>query len=205
MRQALEGVDGSYEIVEAETGEEAVAKARELNPNLVILDLVMPSMDGLTASREIANLFPDVPIMMHTLYSSPQVELEAGKAGVRKIVSKSDGVAFVSAVQELLQSQPLESLPSPSEPVPTATVTAKRRTEDRIRDLCDQLFATKDDNDPIIEELRNALHQHIEQLRIRIANYPVLIERRRRDLTPHLENLEGEKSSQEPGPASNAA
>ena len=78
MCHVLESVD-DWDIVEAEHGEEAVAKAEEIRPNLVILDLVMPILDGLTASREIAKLLPEVPILLHTLYFSLEVLIEAQK------------------------------------------------------------------------------------------------------------------------------
>lgn len=106
MRRVLEGVSEQWEIIEAENGEDAVAKAQDFRPDLVILDLVMPLMDGLTASREIAKVLPNVPILMHTLYSSAEVGLEAGKVGVQKIVPKSDSIGLVSAVQDIFHSIP---------------------------------------------------------------------------------------------------
>ena len=77
MRQVLEGAERNWEVVEAEDGDEAVAKAQELKPDLIIVDLVMPVMDGLMAAREIVKLLPDVPILMHTLYLSESVGQEA--------------------------------------------------------------------------------------------------------------------------------
>ncbi len=57
------------------------------------------------------------------------------------------------------------------------------RMEDRIRQLCLELLAKRDDEDfePIVVELRHALHQHIESLRRRFVAYPFLVERRKRD------------------------
>lgn len=178
MRQVLQAAGDGWEIIEAENGREAVAKALEFRPNLIIVDLVMPLMDGLTAAREIAQSLPDTPILMHTLYPFPQVKLEAGKAGVRKIVPKSDSSVLVSAVEDLLSPQP-ESLPAPADATSQDAVTDNRRAEDRIRELCSQLFATKDDaaHASILVDLRKALHQHIEQLRARVAEFPV-VERR---------------------------
>lgn len=184
MRQVLEGADEHWEIVEAENGEEAVAKAQELRPSLIIVDLVMPLMDGMAASRQIAKLLPETPILMHTLYTSPAVELEAGKVGVRKIVAKSESKALVSAVQELLDSRPASGIP----PLASAEDNAPsgRRTEDRIRELCAQLLATKDSpaNEPLFAELRAAVHRHIQNLRMRIAEYPAMTERRVRKKVP---------------------
>jgi CheY-like chemotaxis protein len=178
MRHVLEGLDECWEVIEAEDGLDAVAKAQESRPNLVILDLAMPQADGLTASRALAKLLPDVPILMHTLYSSPEVELEAGKVGVRKVVPKSESSVLVSAIQDILGPKP--STPSAaSPPLDSAIPEHFRRTEDKIRELCNQLFAQTDDKvqAPIIVELRRLLHEHIQQLRARVAAFPV-IERR---------------------------
>ena len=179
MRQVLESVEDRWEIIEAENGQEAVAKAQEFEPRLVILDLVMPQKNGLSAAREIATFLPDVPILMHTLYSSRQVELEAGKVGVRKIVPKSDSSVFVAAVEDLLYAPPPQTSVVAAPGPPDATVPI-HRAEDRIRELCAQLFATKDDqaNAELLVKLRDALHRHIEQLRARVAEYPVVLRRR---------------------------
>ena len=105
MRQLLENA-GDWEIVEVENGQQAVAQAQERKPNLIILDLVMPVMDGLVAARELSKLMPDVPMLMHTLHWSPQVELEAQKVGVRRVVRKADSRGLVSSIQELLPTEP---------------------------------------------------------------------------------------------------
>ena len=50
----------------------------------------MPVMDGLVAARELSRIMPGVPLLMHTLHWSPQVEIEAQKVGVRKVIAKAD-------------------------------------------------------------------------------------------------------------------
>ena len=117
LRTLLEGA-GSWEILEVENGQQAIAKAQELKPNLIILDLVMPVMDGLSAARQISKLLPDTPMLMYTMHWSPQVEVEAQKVGVRSVVPKSDSRLLVSTVQQLL---PPES--SSSQAATSATVT----------------------------------------------------------------------------------
>jgi two-component system chemotaxis response regulator CheY len=86
---------------QAENGLDAVKMAVELNPDVVILDLAMPSMDGLTAARRISESLPTVPIIMHTLHNLPQLELEAKRNGVRCIVPKSETAHIISALDEL--------------------------------------------------------------------------------------------------------
>ena len=117
MRTLLEGA-GSWEILEVENGQQAIAKAPELKPNLIILDLVMPAMDGLNAARQISKLLPDTPMVMYTMHWSPQVEVEAQKVGVRSVVAKSDSSLLVSTVQQLLAP---ESSSSQAATSPTAT------------------------------------------------------------------------------------
>lgn len=61
------------------------------------------------------------------------------------------------------------------------------RMEDRIRKLCSELLAKKGDEEfrPIIAELRDALHQHVERLRERFGAYPMFVERRaHNDISP---------------------
>ena len=101
LRTLLEGA-GPWEVITVENGQDAIARAQELKPNLIILDLVMPVMDGLRAARQISQLLPDVPLLMHTMHWSPQVEVEAQKVGVRKVVPKSDSRLLISTVQQFL-------------------------------------------------------------------------------------------------------
>jgi DNA-binding NarL/FixJ family response regulator len=74
---------------EAVSGEQAVQKASELQPDLVVLDLRMAGISGLQAARVISKAMPTVPILIYTLYISPELAVEAKKAGVRQIVDKA--------------------------------------------------------------------------------------------------------------------
>lgn len=105
VRSALRSIlqaSGPWDLVDAVDGNEALAKAQELKPNLIILDLVMPVLDGLKTARQLSELLPNTPVLMHTMHSSSQVELEAQKVGVRKVISKSDTQLLISTVQEML-------------------------------------------------------------------------------------------------------
>ncbi|MGZ4731987.1 MAG: response regulator [Terriglobales bacterium] len=123
LRSLLER-EGPWEIIDAENGQDAVAKAQELKPNLIILDLVMPVMDGLRAARQISQLLPEIPLLMHTMHWSPQVEVEAQKVGVRKVVPKSDSRLLISTIQQFL----IPAAPPPS--AEAATVSADIPTPD---------------------------------------------------------------------------
>jgi CheY-like chemotaxis protein len=101
LRQLLEGVH-PWQVAEAEDGQQAISRALELRPDLIILDLAMPVMDGLTAAREISKVLPETPIVMYTMHWTPPLELAAQKSGVRKVVPKVHSEALLETVRELL-------------------------------------------------------------------------------------------------------
>ncbi len=109
---------GPWQIVDVENGQEAVSKAQELKPNLILLDLVMPVLDGLSAARQISKLLPGTPMLMYTMHWSQQVEVEAQKVGVRKLISKTHSKLLVATVQELMAAELAApaTLPSPTLP-----------------------------------------------------------------------------------------
>ena len=73
---------------EAENGKQVIEKAQELHPDLVVLDICMPVMNGLEAARILRHLMPSVPVIIFSAYSDSSVEEEARSAGVAAIVSK---------------------------------------------------------------------------------------------------------------------
>jgi two-component system chemotaxis response regulator CheY len=75
---------------EAENGKEAVDKAQELHPDLILLDLSMPVMNGLDAARALRRIMPAVPLIMYSAYTDSFTEKEARSAGVSALVSKSE-------------------------------------------------------------------------------------------------------------------
>jgi DNA-binding NarL/FixJ family response regulator len=78
---------------EAENGSVAVEMVRESAPHVVLMDLSMPVMNGLDAAREIRRVAPDVPVVLFTLHSSPQLTEEARRIGIQAVLSKSDGLS----------------------------------------------------------------------------------------------------------------
>jgi DNA-binding NarL/FixJ family response regulator len=88
---------------EAENGQEAIEKAQELHPDLVVLDLSMPVMNGVDAARILRKLMPSVPLIVFSEHSEVFSEEEARSAGVSALVSKSDHVSvLVSKARTLL-------------------------------------------------------------------------------------------------------
>ena len=74
LRRTLERNKGWEVCGEAANGREAVAKAQQLKPDLVVLDLSMPVMNGLEAARELKRLLPSMPLLLFTNYGTDYVQ-----------------------------------------------------------------------------------------------------------------------------------
>jgi DNA-binding NarL/FixJ family response regulator len=89
--RALFAGQRDFEICgEATDGQDGIEKAEKLNPDLIILDLSMPVMNGLDAARALRLTRPAIPIILYSLYSDEAVQAEAIAAGIRAVVSKAD-------------------------------------------------------------------------------------------------------------------
>jgi len=96
-------IQDDYDLcAEAENGQEAIALAIKHRPDLIILDLEMPIMNGVDAAREIKTLLPDVPIILFTQYG----DLATGPAFINlpvdRVVSKSDGYLLMGHIRSML-------------------------------------------------------------------------------------------------------
>ena len=80
---------------EAENGEEVIEKAQALHPDLIVMDLSMPVMNGIDAARALRRLMPTVPLIMFSEYGDVFSEKEAQSAGVSALVSKSEHVSVL--------------------------------------------------------------------------------------------------------------
>jgi DNA-binding NarL/FixJ family response regulator len=73
---------------EAGDGIEAISKAEQLSPDLVILDLAMPEMNGLEAAGALRFIIPDAVLFLLTAYNNRELELAAFQSGIRAVFSK---------------------------------------------------------------------------------------------------------------------
>jgi chemotaxis response regulator CheB len=80
---------------EAENGREATEKAQQLHPDLIVLDLSMPVMNGLEATRVLKRLMPTVPIIMFSAFGDRFVEQQARLVGISEVASKSENAAVL--------------------------------------------------------------------------------------------------------------
>jgi DNA-binding NarL/FixJ family response regulator len=106
LKATLENHSGWQVCGQATNGLEAVQKAAELQPDLIILDFAMPVMDGLRAARRILSASPSVPVLIFTNYYCPTLVGEADLAGVRQVIDKGlAGHELVLAVETLLNGK----------------------------------------------------------------------------------------------------
>jgi two-component system chemotaxis response regulator CheY len=75
---------------EAENGKDAIKKAQELRPDLIVLDLLMPVMNGLDAARVLKRLMPAVLLIMYSAFGDRLAENQARLIGISEVVSKSE-------------------------------------------------------------------------------------------------------------------
>jgi Response regulator containing a CheY-like receiver domain and an HTH DNA-binding domain len=107
MRRALGvlfALHKNWEVCgEAEDANEAIRKAEELHPDLIVLDYKMHCSDGLQAANGILRALPDVPIALFTLYKTDELERAAIQIGIRRVIGKEEGVqTLLHALEELL-------------------------------------------------------------------------------------------------------
>jgi two-component system, chemotaxis family, chemotaxis protein CheY len=94
IRQALCELfkrEADFEVCgEAENGKEAIEKGQDLRPDLIVLDLSMPVMNGFDAARILKRLMPTVPLIMYSAFGDRLVENQARLIGISEVVSKSE-------------------------------------------------------------------------------------------------------------------
>ncbi|MCC6147149.1 MAG: response regulator transcription factor [Anaerolineaceae bacterium] len=103
----LKQVDDIDVVGEASNGEEAIAQAKTLNPDVILMDLVMPKMDGITAIERITVLQPHIRIMALTSFVAEDKVFPAIKAGAMGYLLKdSDPKALVTAIRKVNYGEP---------------------------------------------------------------------------------------------------
>jgi DNA-binding NarL/FixJ family response regulator len=88
---------------EARDGREAVAKATDLAPDLIILDLTMPVMGGYETALELQGIMPEIPILFYSIHQGRQVIRQARQIGVQGFVCKTcDSDTLLEAIDALV-------------------------------------------------------------------------------------------------------
>lgn len=110
LRSMLKREPGFEIIGEAENGQEAVELCRSLRPDLVLMDMRMPKMDGLEATRIIKQEYPEIRVLMVTMHENQDYTLEAVRAGAAGYVLKdAPRDELVAAARRLISDEPLNS------------------------------------------------------------------------------------------------
>jgi DNA-binding NarL/FixJ family response regulator len=104
--RTLLGLNSDWQVCgEAVDGADAVEKAKQLAPDIILMDFSMPQMDGVQAAREIAKFGRGIPILLFTLNLSPQLVILARNAGLRGVMSKSEMSKLPYAIKALQRGE----------------------------------------------------------------------------------------------------
>ena len=110
IRRGLENA-GEEVVGEARNGEEAVTLARETQPDIVLMDLSMPVLDGVSATRRIIGEFPDIKVVVLTMHDDPPLTRSALEAGASAYLTK--GTSFADVLDTLRRVLAGEEVLSP--------------------------------------------------------------------------------------------
>jgi len=104
---ALLGTQAGWEVVgEATSGPDAVKKVAQINPDVVIMDITMPVMSGLDATRLIMETSPQTKVLIFTMHDSEQMMQTALEAGARGYVLKSNAASdLIAAIRALSKGE----------------------------------------------------------------------------------------------------
>jgi DNA-binding NarL/FixJ family response regulator len=197
------GIEDLIEVVaEAENGEEAVARAAELTPDVVLMDVRMPKLSGIEAAKQIRELLPDTKILMLTVSDEEEDLYEAIKAGANGYLLKEIAVEEVAeAIRAVVQGQSLISPSMASKLLSEFNSLAKRAAQQEqfptpvltTRELeVLRLVAKGMSNKEVAEELfisENTVKNHVrnilEKLHLHSRMEAVMYAVRKRLLDPH--------------------
>ena len=127
-----------YEVVgEADTGEAVVEQVAELKPDLVIMDIRMPGMDGIAATRRITKRHPDIRVLVLTAYDDPEYVEAAIEAGAMGCLGKRRARSDLVAALDMLASGRM-SFPAHLAGLLAKTRTPARRQRDDLASLSER-------------------------------------------------------------------
>jgi DNA-binding NarL/FixJ family response regulator len=138
LRALLESQRGWKVVAEASTGSQALEKASEVKPEVAVLDVGMPVLNGLEATRRIRQALPQTEVLILTVHDSEQMAREAISCGARGYLVKSDvGRDLIAAVESVVRHKVFLSprlaqaegaeFATPSGEVPLARLTTRER------------------------------------------------------------------------------
>ncbi len=106
LKAFLDTQDGIQVVSEASSGEEAVRFAQEVRPSVIVMDITMPGMSGLEATRRVADLCPDCKVLVLTVHNDQQYFFEMMTAGAAGYVTKQAAAEeLVDAIRAVAHGQ----------------------------------------------------------------------------------------------------
>jgi DNA-binding NarL/FixJ family response regulator len=185
LRDMLEDVPDIEVVGEATNGQEALLLCSRLRPDLVLMDVRMPKMDGLVATREIKQRHPEIIVMMVTMHENPDYLLEALKAGAAGYVLK-DGLRqeVLTAVRRVREGESSLDPELAARLLRRLATEGDRRSEARLADggLVEELTAREMEvlglvqkglsNRQVAEKLfisRGTVKRHLENLMAKLG------------------------------------
>ena len=106
LKGILSGTDNYRVVAEAETGEDALKLAKEFHPNLVLMDINMPGIGGLEATRKLRQLDPNIKVIVLTMHKEGPFPSNLIKAGAKGYITKDCGVnETLAAIEAVLQGE----------------------------------------------------------------------------------------------------
>lgn len=141
LREILERREGFEVVGEATSGRQALDRVAALQPDIVLLDIQMPEMDGVAVARQIAQSHPEVKVIMLTMYRQDQHLFEAIKAGARAYLLKdADADELIDVIERVQRGDAALD--------PTVTL----RVLDELRRL-----SSEQDGEPLTERERDIM------------------------------------------------
>jgi DNA-binding NarL/FixJ family response regulator len=143
IRSLLESHPGWEVCGEAKDGRESVDLARRLKPDVVLLDIGMPNLNGLEAARQMLVISPDAAILILTMHDTDQVVREVLRAGARGFLLKSDAGRDLIAAVEALQQHRTYFTTRVSQMVLEGYL-GRENPEDRAEDFSEDALTTRE-------------------------------------------------------------
>lgn len=106
LRELIERKTNFEVVGEAQNGTEVLAQVEALQPDIVLLDIQMPELDGISTARQLAEHYPNIKIIMLTMYRQDQHIMEAIKAGIKGYLLKdADAEELISVVERVQRGE----------------------------------------------------------------------------------------------------
>jgi DNA-binding NarL/FixJ family response regulator len=174
LRSLLDGEAGIEVIGEAEDGREAVEKVGQLLPDVVLMDITMPSLNGLEATRQIKKRFPEVKVVILTMHANEEYIFQILRAGASGyLVKQAAPTELLSAIQAAYRG---ESFLSPSisrkviaEYIQQAEATAEKDSYDQLTDREREVLQLIAEGHPN-REIADLLHISVKTVETHRAN-----------------------------------